>query len=177
MVLRCVHLSSMYTYIFCLLSHTRSLPMARTLNHNCVCVYMYVCVCMCWLGAVHSDCGCVVLYNTVHGREPLPTLDSHEVQEVRRELSLIRDKVNILLDSLDGNAGQGGAGADVATATAANTSEPALTTQAEATATKEGWIHICIVHVLYSVHAMLMYTVHTLCTCIIFPAIVVYRVY
>ena len=45
---------------------------------------------------------------SVHGREPLPTLDAHEVQEVRRELSQIRDKVNVILDSLDGrSAGEG----------------------------------------------------------------------
>ena len=48
-------------------------------------------------------CVCVyVCARTVNGREPLPTLDAHEVQEVRRELSQIRDKVNIILDSLDG---------------------------------------------------------------------------
>lgn len=41
----------------------------------------------------------------VHGREPLPTLDSHEVQEVRRELCQIRDKVNAILDSLDHKSG------------------------------------------------------------------------
>lgn len=35
-------------------------------------------------------------------------MDAHEVQEVRRELSQIRDKVNVILDSLDGrSAGEG----------------------------------------------------------------------
>ena len=37
----------------------------------------------------------------VHGREPLPTLDSSEVQEVRKELCAIRDKVNVLIDAID----------------------------------------------------------------------------
>lgn len=39
----------------------------------------------------------------VHGKEPLPVLDASEVQEVRRELVAIRDKVNILLDAIDGH--------------------------------------------------------------------------
>ena len=37
----------------------------------------------------------------VHGKEPLPTLDSSEVQEVRKELCAIRDKVNVLIDAID----------------------------------------------------------------------------
>jgi protein TFG len=47
----------------------------------------------------------------IHGREPLPTLDAHEVQDVRRELSQIRDKVNVILDSLDGRSAGGSGGA------------------------------------------------------------------
>ena len=39
----------------------------------------------------------------VHGKEPLPTLDASEVQEMRKELVAIRDKVNTLLDAIDGN--------------------------------------------------------------------------
>ena len=39
---------------------------------------------------------------TVHGKEPLPTLDASEVQQVRKELVLIRDKVNVLLNAIDG---------------------------------------------------------------------------
>ena len=38
----------------------------------------------------------------MHGKEPLPTLDASEVQEVRKELIAIRDKVNTLLDAIDG---------------------------------------------------------------------------
>jgi len=37
----------------------------------------------------------------IHGREPLPILDASEVQAVRNELAIIRDKVNTLLDALD----------------------------------------------------------------------------
>ena len=37
----------------------------------------------------------------MHGKEPLPTLDASEVQEVRKELVAIRDKVNTLLDAID----------------------------------------------------------------------------
>lgn len=37
----------------------------------------------------------------MHGKEPLPTLDASEVQEVRKELIAIRDKVNTLLDAID----------------------------------------------------------------------------
>ena len=40
---------------------------------------------------------------SVHGKEPLPTLDASEVQEVRRELVAIRDKVNVLLNAIHGN--------------------------------------------------------------------------
>ena len=50
-----------------------------------VCVCVYVCVFVC----------------TVHGREPLPTLDAHEVQQVRCELAQIRDRINVIVDSLD----------------------------------------------------------------------------
>lgn len=39
---------------------------------------------------------------TVHGKEPLPLLDASEVQDVRKELIAIRDKVNTLLDAIDG---------------------------------------------------------------------------
>ena len=46
--------------------------------------------------------GCQVNFITVHGKEPLPTLDASEVQEVRKELIAIRDKVNTLLDAIDG---------------------------------------------------------------------------
>ena len=40
-------------------------------------------------------------FYTVHGREPLPTLDASVVQEVRKELCDIRDKVNVLIDAID----------------------------------------------------------------------------
>ena len=40
-------------------------------------------------------------YPPVHGKEPLPTLDASEVQEVRKELCAIRDKVNALIDAID----------------------------------------------------------------------------
>ena len=40
-------------------------------------------------------------YPPVHGKEPLPTLDASEVQEVRKELCAIRDKVNVLIDAID----------------------------------------------------------------------------
>ena len=64
-------------------------------------MYTYTVACM-LCDSIMTVCLCVcVLYYTVHGREPLPTLDSHEVKEVRRELSQIRDKVNVILDSLD----------------------------------------------------------------------------
>lgn len=43
-----------------------------------------------------------VLIAAVHGLEPLPILDASEVQEVRKELIAIRDKVNTLLDAIDG---------------------------------------------------------------------------
>jgi hypothetical protein len=41
----------------------------------------------------------------VHGKEPLPTLDASEVQKVKKELITIRDKVNMLLDAIDGKPG------------------------------------------------------------------------
>ena len=48
------------------------------------------------------------ILSVVHGKQPLPTLDASEVQEVRKELVAIRDKVNTLLDALDGTPrGQG----------------------------------------------------------------------
>ena len=73
--------------------------------------------------------------SAVHGREPLPTLDSHEVQEVRRELCVIRDKVNTILDSLDGKLG----GATRGTRGGSTLSPPlpsSSTTQPEPTSTK-----------------------------------------
>lgn len=48
-------------------------------------------------------------YAAVHGKEPLPILDASEVQEVRKELIAIRDKVNVLLDAIDGNPKGSGA--------------------------------------------------------------------
>lgn len=50
--------------------------------------------------------GLLVLYLAVHGKEPLPALDASEVQEVRKELVAIRDKVNILLNAIDGHPKQ-----------------------------------------------------------------------
>ena len=38
----------------------------------------------------------------VHGKEPLPIIDASEVQEVRKELVAIREKVNTLLNAIDG---------------------------------------------------------------------------
>ena len=60
--------------------------------------------------------------HTVHGREPLPSLDAHEVQAVKKELAIIRDKVNTLLDALDVQP----KGTETAPATAApvTTSQP-----------------------------------------------------
>lgn len=37
----------------------------------------------------------------INGKEPLPTLDASEVQNVKKELAAIRDKVNTLLDALE----------------------------------------------------------------------------
>ena len=37
----------------------------------------------------------------MHGRQPLPTLDASVVQDVRKELCDIRDKVNVLIDAID----------------------------------------------------------------------------
>ena len=45
---------------------------------------------------------------SVHGKVPLPTLDASEVQEVRKELVTIRDKVNTLLNALDGASSKSG---------------------------------------------------------------------
>ncbi len=42
-------------------------------------------------------------FPSVHGKEPLPVLDASEVQDVRKELVSIRDKVNVLLNAIDGN--------------------------------------------------------------------------
>ncbi|XP_064405620.1 protein TFG-like isoform X1 [Halichondria panicea] len=44
----------------------------------------------------------------VHGKVPLPTLDASEVQEVRTELVTIRNKVNTLLNALDGASSKSG---------------------------------------------------------------------
>ena len=57
----------------------------------------------------------------------MPTLDASEVQEVRRELVAIRDKVNILLDAIDGHPKGTSAAAEVMsregrTVSASNTS-------------------------------------------------------
>ena len=71
----------------------------------------------------------------VHGREPLPTLDSHEVQEVRRELCVIRDKVNTILDSLDGKSGGTTRGARGGS-TLSQPQPSSSTTQPEPTSTK-----------------------------------------
>lgn len=38
----------------------------------------------------------------VHGKEPLPIIDASEVQQVRKELIIIRDKVNAILNAIDG---------------------------------------------------------------------------
>lgn len=48
-----------------------------------------------------SDSMYLFFTHTVHGREPLPSLDAYEVQAVKKELAIIRDKVNTLLDALD----------------------------------------------------------------------------
>ncbi len=45
---------------------------------------------------------------SVHGKVPLPTLDASEVQEVRTELVTIRNKVNTLLNALDGASSKSG---------------------------------------------------------------------
>ena len=69
--------------------------------HDIVCIRVCVCVCV-------RVCVCAV-----NGRQPLPTLDTHEVKEVQRELAQIRDRVNVILDSLDGRRADesvGGAG-------------------------------------------------------------------
>lgn len=57
--------------------------------------------CQLWLFQLRI---CCISSITVHGKEPLPTLDASEVQEVRKELVAIRDKVNILLNAIDGNS-------------------------------------------------------------------------
>ena len=68
---------------------------------------------------------------TVHGREPLPTLDSHEVEVVRRELCQIRDKVNAILDSLDGKSGDH----SLATAVGGKSPQQAMSAAAQLEAT------------------------------------------
>lgn len=60
--------------------------------------------------------------NAVHGQEPLPILDASEVQEVRKELIAIRDKVNTLLDAIDGNPKVGKAAEAPPTASSAKVS-------------------------------------------------------
>lgn len=63
---------------------------------------------MSYIVCVLIGCHGNVLCTPVHGKEPLPSLDVAEVQEVRKELVAIRDKVNTLLDALDGTPrGQG----------------------------------------------------------------------
>ena len=46
-------------------------------------------------------CCCNYFFVSVKGKEVLPLVDASVVKDVRRELTVIRDKVNSLLDALD----------------------------------------------------------------------------
>ena len=50
---------------------------------------------------LYLDLSYISLPPSVHGKEPLPTLDASVVKEVRKELCAIRDKVNVLIDAID----------------------------------------------------------------------------
>ena len=113
--------------------------MFNTIISLCVCVCMCVCVC------------------SVHGREPLPTLDAHEVQDVRRELSQIRDKVNVILDSLDGRSAGGSVGA--VRHSDSKRSLRALSPHPETPVTKTEGTHVHV-HVHVCVH---FFTAYNMC--------------
>ena len=86
----------------------------------------------------------------VHGKQPLPTLDASEVQEVRKELVAIRDKVNTLLDALDGTPrGQGRisvslSGGRMGSESKMETNKQTTPTAAPMTVPRQGMLVVCV---------------------------------
>ncbi len=97
----------------------------------------------------------------VHGKVPLPTLDASEVQEVRKELVDIRDKVNTLLNALDGAASNSDSTAQPTLTTnaakASNTSKQSAPISTVEVTPRQGVRHSChcVVLIPCSLHPLL----------------------
>jgi len=69
---------------------------SKILNSSILCITKYV-LRICNVAVIM----CKRFFVLVKGREILPLVDASVVKDVRKELTLIRDKVNSLLDALD----------------------------------------------------------------------------